>query len=185
MDEKLEKLFAAIKEGNLKKVQAAIKSGANVNGAGDEKRTPLHAAVTNPDHSREIVDALIEAGADVDAKDADHRKPEELRSVWDKEVEELITSSRYDPTTVQSEKHGSLESALKAAAAAKKEQALEADIRAISTKKKARSLGKLIKGAANTVSRGATKAKTAAAKRLSGAGKTSKDNPYERNPYGS
>ncbi|MFW5879892.1 MAG: ankyrin repeat domain-containing protein, partial [bacterium] len=66
---KEQKLFRAIKKGNVEKVKSLINDGANVNAEGQMKWTPLHSAVWN--NQVEIARLLIRNGADVNAIELD------------------------------------------------------------------------------------------------------------------
>lgn len=67
-----QELFSATTIGDIHKVRAAITKGADVN-ANDDGDTPLHMAVMC--RCENVVDFLMEHGANVDAKAADGKTP--------------------------------------------------------------------------------------------------------------
>ncbi|KAK3276626.1 hypothetical protein CYMTET_15317 [Cymbomonas tetramitiformis] len=69
-------LELAAQHGKLVLVQALIKAGANVNSKDKDLRTPLHHAEGHTD----VIDALIDAGADKDAVDKGGEKPQLSKS---------------------------------------------------------------------------------------------------------
>lgn len=60
-------LIAAVKKGNLEKVQQLVQAGANVNYKGRQGMTPLITAVTKGDYG--IILYLLERGADINQAD--------------------------------------------------------------------------------------------------------------------
>jgi len=90
--EKVEALLAAAKDGDLKKVQALLDSGAPVNGADKSDETALHIAVESS--SGKLIDLLLAAGADTNARNQYGRTP-----LWEaaggrdlKNIERLIAA---------------------------------------------------------------------------------------------
>ncbi|HUS34688.1 MAG TPA: ankyrin repeat domain-containing protein, partial [Verrucomicrobiae bacterium] len=57
-------LFEAIRKNDLKKIQAAIKNGADINRVSPSGGTPLGWAVSDEPESEQLVDILLKAGAD-------------------------------------------------------------------------------------------------------------------------
>lgn len=58
-----------------------VRNGSNLNAKDQHQNTPLHSCllrVSNPDHRYEIARLLVSHGADVNAKNADNKKPLDL-----------------------------------------------------------------------------------------------------------
>jgi len=64
-------LLEMVWEGDLAKVELVVLKGANVNVAGDKKRTPLMLAATKGHF--DVVEFLYSKGADINAKDSDNQ----------------------------------------------------------------------------------------------------------------
>ena len=60
-------LIEAIKDGNIREALAMISRGQGLQERDDDQRTPLHCACING-HT-EVAMALMERGADIDARD--------------------------------------------------------------------------------------------------------------------
>jgi hypothetical protein len=67
-------LFEACQSEDLAAVKEALNNGADVNATNNEGTTPLIVACNNK-HKSEIVQLLIEAGANLDAVDKDGDSP--------------------------------------------------------------------------------------------------------------
>ena len=70
----IEDFFKLCESGTFKEVQAAIKSGVNVNAKNEYGVTALMFAVER-NEDREVVKVLINAGADVNAEDESNKTP--------------------------------------------------------------------------------------------------------------
>jgi ankyrin repeat protein len=68
-----EMLFFAASMGDIKKAQAAIKKGADVNSRHVNQNTALHAASVQSKY--DVMKLLVESGADVNAKNQDGLTP--------------------------------------------------------------------------------------------------------------
>jgi len=61
--------FQLVSNGTAQQVQAAIKNGADVNAQDKDGKTPLMAAVLNPNAG--VIDTLLKAGANINAQQND------------------------------------------------------------------------------------------------------------------
>ena len=66
-------LVQASFQGNIEEVRLQISKGTDVNAAGEDGFTPLHAATVNS--RRDVLEFLVAQGADVDAKGPLGRTP--------------------------------------------------------------------------------------------------------------
>jgi ankyrin repeat protein len=80
-------LYYCIQDGNVEAVKQHIKAGTDVNGKKGEGGVPLINAVTR--NHKEIVELLIDAGADVNLKD----REAPLHNVRNKEIAELLIAA--------------------------------------------------------------------------------------------
>jgi ankyrin repeat protein len=71
--EKCAELFAAVRGGDVARVEKLLKSGADVNVVNEELETPLHLAAGGGHLG--LVELLIKHGADVNAQDSEGRTP--------------------------------------------------------------------------------------------------------------
>ncbi len=75
----------AVRTGKVEGVALLLKAGANVNDIDKQKSTALHIGAENSNVSLEKIMLLVEAGADIDAQDANGKTPVDLAKLRDDE----------------------------------------------------------------------------------------------------
>ena len=83
--EKRSPLMHAVRTGKVEGVALLLKAGANVNDIDKQKSTALHIGAENSNVSLEKIMLLVEAGADIDAQDANGKTPVDLAKLRDDE----------------------------------------------------------------------------------------------------
>ncbi|MBQ2125793.1 MAG: ankyrin repeat domain-containing protein, partial [Spirochaetales bacterium] len=93
----IEDFFKLCESGTFKEVQAAIRTGVNVNSRNEYGVTPLMFAVEH-NEDREVVKILINAGADVNAEDESNKTPLMYASEYCKneKIVKLLLRSRAE-----------------------------------------------------------------------------------------
>ncbi len=91
-------LMHAVRTGKTEGVAFLLKAGANVNDIDKTKSTALHIGAGNANVSLEKIVLLVEAGADVDAKDAAGQKPADLAKLRDDEEGAAIVAYLAEKT---------------------------------------------------------------------------------------
>jgi ankyrin repeat protein len=80
-------IFDAVEFGGLDRVRTLLREDPDcVNVRDDDRRTPLHCANKDTQHGEEIIELLIEHGADINAKNNEGRTP----------VDQMLQNSRED-----------------------------------------------------------------------------------------
>lgn len=77
-----------------------VRNGSNVNAKDQHQNTPLHLCllrVSNPEHRYEIARLLVNHGADVNATNADNKKPIDLANTNKSTFYDFMNSKLVSP----------------------------------------------------------------------------------------